>query len=354
MKAPPTCARKILYITSSRNKYTASGSIEDYYRLLPYGQAAVLYNLVRLGWEERRLALWGSLRLRRVGRTMEQFDPAVVFTNSVAGLMPVCSRRLFSRWRGPVVHGWDDFYEVIWRLNFGWCAGRFMRWFERQIVVHSDYIITISLYNKKRAESWGKRAWYVPNGCDVPQFDLSASGIRLDGRMKLVYCGDQGAYKRTGDIVRAMSRVPPDIKLYLIGTPNPALRRYASANVIFLGRLPENDKWSVMSQADVLVCTADTDCNAKFHEYLRMKKPILGYDGIANHLFRNRVNAFLTRDYPAAITELAESPELRVRLAENAARDIPVHPWREIARQYDLAFTEIIQLYGDNSVSDRL
>jgi hypothetical protein len=61
-----------------------------------------------------------------------------------------------------------------------------------------------------------------------------------------------------------------------------------------------------MAQSDVLVCTADQDCNAKIQEYLRFHKPILGYDGRANLFFTNGQNALLTRDYPAAIRRLAD------------------------------------------------
>jgi glycosyltransferase involved in cell wall biosynthesis len=103
--------------------------------------------------------------------------------------------------------------------------------------------------------------------------------------------------------------------------------------------------WSVMSQADVLVCTADQDCNAKFHEYLRMGKPILAYDGKPNWLFKNRVNAFLTRDYAEAIIELRDSPALRASLAANAARDIPLCTWKEIASMYDVALETVISMH---------
>jgi glycosyltransferase involved in cell wall biosynthesis len=221
-----------------------------------------------------------------------------------------------------------------------------MRWFEPRIVRGSDYIVTISHYKQERAEALGKKTWYIPNGCDVPEYDVEACKDKLQGELNLVYCGDQGKYKRTYEIVQAMSRVPKHIKLYLIGYANPELEKYASENVIFLGPKWGNDKWSILAQADVLVCTADTDCNTKFHEYLRMGKPILGYDGIANHLFLNRRNALLTRDYPAAIMELYRAPELRKELAANAARDIPVYSWREIAQQYDQAFAEIVESYN--------
>jgi glycosyltransferase involved in cell wall biosynthesis len=338
----------MLYLTSSTNPNTSVGTAAQYREIVPFGHGQVLFRLEQLGWQTQRLGFRDAWNPSRVARNMDACDPAIVLTNGTIGLHPVLARRFLCRWRGPIVATWDDFYEVIWRVNWGWLAGLFMRWFERQIIMRSDYVITISLYNKSRAESWGKKTWYIPNGCDVPEFDSAKCDVRLDGKMNLVYCGDQNPYKRAGDIVKAMAFVPPEIKLYLIGAPNPRLQKHASANVTFLGRRSENDKWAIMSQSDVLVCTADTDCNAKFHEYLRMRKPILAYDGIPNCLFRNRVNALLTRDYPAAIMELCGSPELRQKLAENAARDIPVYTWREIAQQYDDAFREIVRLYGDN------
>ena len=333
---------KLLYLTSSLDRRTDGISTAAYYAVLPYGHGAVLYHLEQLGWEIGRFPFRSSVRPFSLARRLHIFSPNIIMTNSVAGVLPGFMRLSATLPRTPVVHAWDDCYEDIWRANFGWLAGRFMRWLERQIVVRSDYVITISRHNQRRAETWGKKAWYIPNGCDVPVYDASRCSVRLEGALKLVYCGDQGTYKRTGDIIRAMSHVPADVHLYMVGTPNPALQSVAPANVTFLGRVSENDKWSIMSQADVLVCTADTDCNAKFHEYLRMGKPILGYDGVPNCLFTNRRNALLTRDYPAAIQELQQSPELRRTLAENAARDIPVCTWREIAAQYDRAFEEIL------------
>lgn len=338
--------KRLLYITSSRDADTFLTS-EEYRTKNPFGHGQILFHLERLGWNIKRLAIYESWNPWILSRYIQKYQPSLIFTNGSTALSPVLARRWACSWRGPIILGWDDFYKVIWDTNFGWLAGQFMRWFEPCIVRGSDYIVTISYYNQKRADALGKRTWFIPNGCDEPVYDSRRCPTCLSGVMNLVYCGDQGRYKRTGDIVRAMAHVPKDIRLYLIGYPNPKLQKYASENVIFLGRLSENDKWAVMSQADVLVCTADTDCNAKFHEYLRMGKPILGYDGIANHLFQNRRNALLTRDYPTAIQELYRSPELRAILASNAAKDIPVYTWREIAERYDRAFTGICELYSN-------
>ena len=141
-----------------------------------------------------------------------------------------------------------------------------------------------------------------------------------------------------------MRQVPGDIRLYLTGTHYPYLDSYASDNCTFLGYLSKSDQLSVMAQADVLVVTADQDCNAKLQEYLRFGKPILGYDGRANLFFTNGRNALLTRDYPAAIRRLADEPDLRQRLADNARTDLPVHSWAEIAGQFDEYFRSLLTI----------
>ena len=122
----------------------------------------------------------------------------------------------------------------------------------------------------------------------------------------------------------------------------PYLDKYASDNCIFLGYVSKNDQWSVVDQADVVVCTSDQDCNAKLHEYMRMKKPILGYDGRANMLFENGHNALLTRDYPKALLNLLENPQLRNELVENAANEIPVYTWEEIGEQFNQYFKKLL------------
>ena len=336
--------KRLLYITSSRDADTHLTS-EEYRDKCQFGNGHMLYQLEQIGWSVRRLSFWESWSPWTLAPHIDDFQPTVIFTNGTTALSPVWARRWFCRWSGPIVLGWDDYYDHIWRTNFGSLAGIAMHHYERWIVRDSDYVITLTKYNEERAREMGKTTWYLLNGCVEPVYDDNACRIRLSGEMKLVYCGDQGEYKRTRDIVDAMAHVSKDIRLYLIGRPNPRLQRRAPENAIFLGYLSHNDKWAVMSQADVLVNTADMDSNSKVYEYLRMKKPILGYDGIPNYKFTNRVNALLTRDYPAAIMELYRSPELREELAKNAERDLPVCTWFELAQQYDSTFREILSLY---------
>lgn len=337
MNAHPS---RLLFVTSHRPPEFETLDTAAVARRWQFSIFAIGYCLEQLGWETRRVGMVGSRNPWRLARTIDAFMPDIIYTyGSLTALNPLFARRLLCRHRAfRVVHGWDDVYGDIWRAAYGWLPGRFMDWWERRIITLSDAVVTLSRYNQQCGRRWGVESHYIPNGADVPQFDPAACSIRLDGRIKLVYTGDQARWKRTWEICEAMRHVPRDIKLYLTGGHYAYLDGYASDNCTFLGYLTKNEQLAVMAQADVLVVTADQDCNAKLQEYLRFGKPILGYDGRANLFFTNGRNALLTRDYPAAIMRLANDHAFRRQLVENAARDLPVMSWLEIAAEFDKYF----------------
>jgi hypothetical protein len=240
-----------------------------------------------------------------------------------------------------VIHGWDDVYGEIWQDVFGYLPGLFMDWMEKRIIKNSDGVVTLSYYNQHRGRKWGVESHYIPNGADIPDIDPRQRTITLDGRFNLVYTGDMARWKRTWEICEAMRSVSKDIKLYLTGKHYPYLDPYMSANCIYLGFLSKQVQLNVMAQADVFVVTADQDCNAKLQEYLRFKKPILGYDGRLNLFFKNSRNALLTKDYASAILRLASDSQFCKMLSDNAQNDIPVYSWAEIAHQFDHYFNTL-------------
>jgi glycosyltransferase involved in cell wall biosynthesis len=302
-----------------------------------------MYHLEKAGcsiaWAGRKT----TARPLRLKHRIDDFRPDIVYTyGAVTSLNPVLLRSFCRHDKYQVVHGWDDAYGDVWS-DSGWLARKVMDILERLIVTRSDHVITLSYFLQNRGRKWGVECKYIPNGADPVDASQATGEIVLDGALKLVYTGDKAHWKRTHEICEAMRHVPKEIKLYLTGQDNPELAQYASDNCIFLGFLPKEEQLNVMRQADVFVCTANQDCNAKLQEYLRWHKPILGYDDRANLFFKNGENALLTRDYPAAIMTLYHDPELRQRLADNAARDIPVYSWTEIAEQFLEYFKEIGQ-----------
>ncbi|MEI7901563.1 MAG: glycosyltransferase [bacterium] len=345
--------KRLLIVTSDRSgKFDEKTSAEAHFKVAPYSLGALRLNLERLGWTTCYAPLSLSSNPFRLARFIDGFKPDIIYTyGSTVALHPLFCRAVLCRHKVfKVIHGWDDVYGEIWADVFGKVPGLFMVWMEKRIIRNSDGVVTLSTFNQQRARPWGVECHYIPNGADVPQVDPEACRIKLTGKMNLVYTGDQAKWKRTAEICEAMRHVPKEIKLYLTGEHYDYLDEYASDNCIFLGFVSKSDQWGVMSQADVLVVTADQDCNAKLQEYLRFRKPILGYDGRMNLFFKNGRNALLTRDYAAAIQRLAADPELCRALAQNAEKDLRVFTWFEIAQQFDAYFGQMLGLHQKEKV----
>ena len=337
--------RRILFLSSTRFSWFESQNAEEHVREAPYSINAIGYNLAKQGWSVAWAGWKSGHRLGGLARRIDEFKPNVVYTyGSTIALHPLFCRRFLCRHKAfKVVHGWDDHYGRIWGDLAGWPGRVFMNWMEKRIVKNSDAVVTLSYELQKIGRRWGVECHYIPNGADPIENLEIADGPKLEGRFKIVYTGDKARWKRTEDICRAMRSVPKDVKLYLTGRMEDYLEPYASDNCIFLGWLSKPEQFAVMSQADAFVCTSDQDCNAKLQEYLRWKKPILGYDGEANNFFKNGENALLAPggDYAPLILRLADDPALCRRLAENAARDIPVYSWAEIAEQFESYFQSL-------------
>ncbi len=336
--------KKILVASSSNDDWFEDQSCEVHFQRHHYSLGAIMFNLEKLGWKINWAGRKTTRSLPKLKRRIEEFKPDVIYTyGAFTSLNPILLRPFCRHKKYLVVHGWDDAYGEIWGSIAGPIAAFLMNFWEKLIVTKSDYVVTLSYFLQKKGRKWGVECKYIPNGANPVETEKVTPSLKLQGDMNLVYTGDQSAWKSTFQICEAMRHVPKNIKLYLTGRINHELDEYASDNCIFLGFLPKDVQLGVMSQADVFVCTANQDCNAKLQEYLRWHKPILGYDDRANLFFKNEVNALLTKDYPAAIMRLYENPDFRKSLADNADRDIPVYDWHEIARQFDSFFCECLK-----------
>jgi len=336
---------RLLLVSSHRDPQFAQLTSREHFERRPYSTAAILYNLEKLGWETARAGLREGLNPFALARRIDAFQPDIIYTyGALNALVPLLIRRPLCRHRAfKVVHGWDDVYGEIWRDVYGRAAGWLMDRKERAIIRRSDAVVTLSLHNQQRGRAWGVESHFIPNGADVPEYDLSQTRLKLTGEFNIVYTGDQARWKRTAEACAAMRSLPTGIKLYLTGEHYPYLDEYASDNCIFLGFLPRHEQLCVMAQADALVVTADQECNAKIQEYLRFHKPIVAFDGRPTLFFTHERNALLTRDYAAAFRRLAADPALCRQLVENADRDLPVESWAEIAQRFDTFFRQMLQ-----------
>jgi glycosyltransferase involved in cell wall biosynthesis len=338
--------KRLLIVTSDRSGlFGTSTPAEEQFRKFPYSLGAIRYNLEQIGWTTCYSSLSTSGNVLTLAKLIDTFKPSIIYTyGGTVSLHPLICRKLLCRHKTfKVIHGWDDRYGEVWDDYLGKIPGLLMHWMEKRIIKNSDAVVTLSYYHQACALKWGVKCHYIPNGADIPSIDPTQNKITLDGKFNLVYTGDMARWKRTWEICEAMRSVPKDIKLYLTGSHYPYLDPYMSENCIYLGYVDKQVQLNVMAQADAFVVTADQDCNAKLQEYLRFKKPILGYDGRLNHFFKNGRNALLTKDYPSAIQKLASDPILCSTLSMNAEKDIPVYSWLEIAKQFNDFFCENIQ-----------
>ena len=338
--------KRILYVTSKVWDWYESQSCAEHFAHAPYSIDAIGYNLEKRGWTVGWMGRRSAKSVVAVARRIDEFKPDVVYTyGSTVALHPLFARRFFCRHKSfKVVHGWDDPYGRIWGNFLGWPGKVLMDWVEKRIVRNSDAVVTLSYELQKKGRRWGVECHYIPNGADLPEIGGTESRIRLEGRYKIVYTGDKARWKRTEDICRAMRKLPSDIKLYMTGRDEDYLKPYLSDNCVSLGWLSKDEQLSVMSQADAFVVTSNQDCNAKLQEYLRWRKPILAFDGEANNFFANGRNALLAKDgdYAPLVERLANDPALGKTLADNAASDIPVYTWAEIAEQFEVYFMKLV------------
>lgn len=339
---------RVFYVSSSRAPWFENQDAAYHFKSAPYSVDAVGYNLSLLGWQVNWAGWETSRNPIKLARRIDDLKPDIIYTyGSLCALMPLFCRKLLCEHKTfKVVHGWDDHYGRIWNEICGLPGRILMDWMEKRIVKNSDAVVTLSYTLQNLGRSWGVECKYIPNGADsIPSaFNSHSSTLKLNGTFNLVYTGDKAKWKRTADICRAMQKLPKDIKLYMTGQEYGYLKPYYSENCISLGWLTKEEQLSVMSQADAFVCTSDQDCNAKLQEYLRWKKPILAFDGEANLFFRNGHNALLAKDgdYAPLILRLVNEPELGPMLAANAAAEIPVYSWAEIAQQFDDYFKTLL------------
>ena len=338
---------KILFATSSRSPRFESQDPAEHLKLAPYSIDAIGANMAKLG-HSANWAGWVTTRNPiRLARRIDEIKPDVVYTyGAMTALTPIMCRRFFCRHRAfKIIHGWDDEYGVIWGSLAGWPGRVFFNWMEKAIVTKSDGVVTLSRYLQTKGRKWGVESHFIPNGADPIDPARVKGEIKLKGRFNIVYTGDKARWKRTDDVCKAMQSLPSEIKLYLTGQDEKYLKPYASENCVFLGYLSKEEQFNVMSQADAFVVTADQDCNAKLQEYLRWHKPILAFDGRPNLFFKNGRNALLAKDgdYAPLIERLANDPVLCKKLADNAANDIPVYSWPEIAKQFIEYFSSLTE-----------
>jgi len=254
-----------------------------------------------------------------------KFKPDVIISAGVIGALP-CFLKKIGLVRKPIIHDLTDNYTECMAAKHSIDKIAFL---EHYIIKNSDFIISPSIAAIKKCKLFGKKAFYIPHGVN-PDFD-EKKPVKLKGKLKILYSGEQTKYKRVDELIKAVKDL--DCDLYLLGTTNEEFKKFASKNVHFLGQVHHNNVASYLKAADILVITNNDDSTLKMFEYLKAGKVILGLKGRLEYFLSNKVNAYLTYDLAKGIKELTSNKKLREYLIKNAKK-INVKVWDEIAEDY--------------------
>lgn len=239
-----------------------------------------------------------------------------------------------------VVHDWADLYTEIQKEKGGiWSLlPPFFRILENKIIKSSDYLVTNSLCNKKKAEELGKNIKYIPNGIDKKIFK-NKSGSEIKKKFKkpiILYVGSLIGVKKVDILIESVRDL--DCQLLVAGFGNPdELFENSPENVEFLGLLPYDKIPGLIEASDICCSLVDWDANLKLLEYAYMKKPIITVRGNPELIFKNRVNAMIVdqdvKSVRKTIKELLDNDKLRKKLSKNLEK-FRVYDWEEVADQY--------------------
>lgn len=254
-----------------------------------------------------------------------KFKPDVLISVGPVAFMPSLLKKI-RLIRAPHVHDWTDDNVDINGKEHGITK---MALYEYFTVENAEYITTPSIFKKERCELWDKPVFYIPHGIN-PDFN-DKKPVELDGRIKVLYTGEQSKRKRVDKIIEAVKDI--DCDLYLFGKTNEEFKKNASKNVHFMGQVKHTELPSYLKAADILVLTADDDCTLKMFEYIKAGKTILGLRGRVNYVLTHLENAYLTEDLAKGLKDLVEHEELRNQLAGNL-KNFKIYSWKEIAAEY--------------------
>jgi len=260
-----------------------------------------------------------------------RFKPDVIISTAYAGIIPIFFTKI-GIVKCPNVHDWNDYYSEIFSHKIGLTKASFLESF---VIQYSDFITTPSKYLAEKASIYGKKAEFIQHGVEL---NLNLKPVKLKGKIKLLYIGEQTKYKRIDRIINAVKGL--NCQLYLIGKPNKKLQEIAPKNVTFLGRIPHKEIASYIKAADICVITADQE-NLKMHEYAKAGKCIIAYKGRIQYFFTHMENAYITDNFKDGVKILIKDKKLRKRL-EKTIKRFPTYSWQGVAKKY-LGFLKVIK-----------
>jgi len=241
---------------------------------------------------------------------------------------------------------------------------------ETYCMQEADAIVTLGTSLKDEIARRGvdpDKIYLVPNGVDLDAVDRRAprdelrEGLGLSGQFVVSYIGSISRYEMLHVLVEAMCRiraVRSDIVALVVGDGDElanleqlAAKNDVSDSIRFAGRVPHAEIPDYYALANAIVCTRGNDlvCRVvtplKPYEAMAYRVPIIASDipALGEIIVDGETGRLVSPEDPAAlaraIIELADDPEQRTRLADNAHDWVRQHrSWSYVTAEYKAAY----------------
>jgi glycosyltransferase involved in cell wall biosynthesis len=257
-------------------------------------------------------------------------------------LLPVVG---FLRKQAAFVFDHHDLVPELYESRFG-RSGDFLHRLtlraERRTFALADVVLsTNASYRRVAIERGGKRpedVFVVRSAPDLERFVPAARDpvLRGDRTHLLVYLGVMGPQDGVDHALRALSclrRRRGDWRAVFVGDGDvlPRMRELAdelglAEDVVFTGRLPDEDVRRILSSADVCLAPDpknplnDVSTMNKIVEYMAMSRPVVSYDLVEARVSAGEAAVYATPNDEAAfadsIDRLLDDPAARRRMGE--------------------------------------
>lgn len=216
----------------------------------------------------------------------------------------------------------------------------FVKYIDKTTLKFSDRIIVVSEGIEAQIQEYKEKCILIPNGIDVQKIDDANTDVHtfdLKGYKKVVgFVGNWESFMNVEDMCQAAEYIP-DVLFVIVGegfNASQLMEKYRIYdNVIFAGRRPQKEAFSIMYKFDICILPYDKmDAHSRYpgffssrktKEYIAAGKPIIVADVIGKEsclipgyncvLYESRD----PRDLADKISEMFSDPSLLASMGQN-------------------------------------
>jgi glycosyltransferase involved in cell wall biosynthesis len=222
---------------------------------------------------------WMPLATER--HDLHDFDVVLSSTSAFAkGLITLPDTIHISYCHTPTRYLWTDTHEYIRDLKFSWILKAILpkmihklRIWDKMSVDRVDHFIANSGTVNKRIKKYYRRS----SDIIYPPVDTERFFISKDVQDYFVSGGRLVPYKRFDLLVQTFNRLKTPLKIFGTGPELEKLKKIAKPNIEFLGRISDQEKSRLLSQAKAFIHPQVEDFGITPIESMISGRPVIAY-----------------------------------------------------------------------------